>query len=570
MRWFRNLKIARKLISSFLIVSLLLVVVGFIGIKDMAKINNNATSMYNDNLTPINQLKTINVNLLKIRSINLLLVYEEDRSKFAAYKDEISKLLDEDNKLMAEYEKTDMSSKEKEIYPQFKEDLKTYREKRELILKAVDENNHEKEVAALEESNQTREKMESALAELVQINVEAAKSSNENNISVFNTSNKIMVVIVLFGLLLSVAIGYIIAKMISKSLQKVSVFAEAIGNGDLTKEIAIDSKDEIGSLAKALNMSAVNIRELISQINSSTSEISASSEELSATIEEITSKMVTINESTKQISKGTEEVSAVAEEVNASTEEVNSTVSSLSKRAVEASISFSEIEKRAVEVKDKAAKAMESGTRKHNETQEQINKAIAEGKVVQEVKVMSNIIGDIAEQTNLLALNAAIEAARAGEAGRGFAVVAEEVRKLAEQSSVTVVQIQSVVNQVIKAFDNLSQGGKDILEFLVTDVVPTYKLLINTGESYQKDSKFVNDMAKEISESTALILDSMNQVGNALGTVSSTAEETAAGSSEILNGVDETTLAIEEVAKAAQSQAELAEKLSLMVQKFKV
>jgi methyl-accepting chemotaxis protein len=570
MQWFRNLKMAQKLIYSFLLISVLVGAVGYIGIKSMDKINDNAISMYNDNLTPISQLKTVNLNLSLIRSNNLLLLYENDSSKAATYKKEIEQWVEEDNKLMAEYEKTNMSPKEKELYPEFQKALDAYRKERKVFLQAIDEQNQAKAKAALEDTNGPRIKMQAVLEELVKINVELAKEANANNKAVFASSNKIMLGIIVLGILLAIAIGSIIAAMISKSLQKVADFAETIGNGDLTKEIQINSKDEIGKLANALNASALNIRTLITEINNSTSEISASSEELSATIEEITSKMITINESTKQISKGTEEVSAVAEEVNASTEEVNSTVENLSERAVEASSSFSEIEKRAVLVKEKAAKAMEASISKYNETQEKINKAIEEGKVVEEVKVMSDMIGNIAEQTNLLALNAAIEAARAGEAGRGFAVVAEEVRKLAEQSSDTVLKIQSVVSQVMKAFKNLSQGGKDILDYMVTDVEPTYKLLLNTGESYQEDSKFVSNMAKEISEATGSILESMNQVGTALGTVSATAEETAAGSSEILNGVEETTLAIEEVAKAAQSQAELAEKLSLMVQKFKV
>lgn len=570
MKWFRNLKMANKLIYSFLLIALLVGIVGYIGISNMNKINTNAKSMYYDNLLPADQLKTVNLNLSNIRSNNLLLLYENDVLKTAEYKKEIEQWVEEDNKLLAEYEKTNMTAKEKELYPKFQEALKTYREERKVFLQAIDVQDKMKAADALEETNESRIKMQTVLDELVKVKIESARSTNENNKEMFASSNKIMLGIIALGILLAAAIGYLLAAMISKSLQKVTDFAETIGNGDLTKEVEIDSKDEIGKLAKALNASAINIRTLITEINSSTSEISASSEELSATIEEITSKMITINEATKQISKGTEEVSAVAEEVNASTEEVNSTVEGLSDRAEEASSSFSEIESRAVVVKEKAAKAMEAGISKYKETQEKINKAIEEGKVVKEVNVMSDVIGNIAEQTNLLALNAAIEAARAGEAGRGFAVVAEEVRKLAEQSSDTVVKIQSVVNQVVKAFENLSQSGKDILEFMVTDVEPTYKLLINTGESYQEDSKFVCNMAKEISESAGSILESMNQVGTALGTVSAAAEETAAGSSEILNGVEETTLAIEEVAKAAQSQAELAEKLSLMVQKFKV
>lgn len=76
---------------------------------------------------------------------------------------------------------------------------------------------------------------------------------------------------------------------------------------------------------------------------------------------------------------------------------------------------------------------------------------------------MANSIASIAEQTNIFALNAAIEAARAGEAGKGFVVVSEGVRKLAEESPASVVTIQNTVD---KAFKNLSDNGKDVIDFI--------------------------------------------------------------------------------------------------------
>lgn len=92
-----------------------------------------------------------------------------------------------------------------------------------------------------------------------------------------------------------------------------------------------------------------------------------------------------------------------------------------------------EIQKRAVEVKDKGVSSARIAKELYKEKQGSIVKAIEDGKVVEDIRVMAESISNIASQTNLLALNAAIEAARAGEQGRGFAVVAEEVRKLAEQ-----------------------------------------------------------------------------------------------------------------------------------------
>ena len=483
----------------------------------------------------------------------------------------LTNYLDENNDIISNYEKSLMSTEEKLTFTQFKNDIETYKGEYELAIKLVNEDNYtDAEVNYSKLSSMIMTNIFYDLDKLIKVKATQADNLYEENNSTYKTSIYKISLIISLGVFSAITLGALISLWISKQIKKVLKFAEEIGSGDLTQSIEIDTKDEMGKLSKALNQAGKNVRNLITEIMNSASDISATSEELSATAEEVSSKMEIVNESTEQISKGIRDLSASTEEISASAEEIGANTNELAKKASDAEVSVSEIKKRALDIKEKAAKNIELGNSIYHEKRSNILKAIEDAKVVGEVKLMADSIGSIAEQTNLLALNAAIEAARAGEQGKGFAVVADEVKKLAEQSSQAVLNIQSMVAQVHAAFGRLSQSGQDVLEYIANNVKPDYQLLMNTGIQYERDSEFVNDITEEISASSKQMNEVVEQVSAAIQNVSATAEESAASSEEILSSVNEITLAISDVAKSAQSQAELAEKLTNIVQKFKI
>lgn len=571
MNWFKNLKIAQKLISAFITIAILIGVVGFIGIHNMSEINSNAITMHDYNLESIKSLTTMKQNYADVRSDLLKLVYQQNaNNQNDSLKKEITELLNENNALINTYENSLMSKSEETTFSQLKENVKSFLTAIDTVTKLVDNNDYDSADTNFDKIVETRTKIYENMDDLIQNNVDQTNTSYTENNSTYKSSSYITTFIIILGFIVAITLGLLISLMISRQVKKVLLFAEALGNNDLTKSIDVDSNDELGNLSKALNNAKKNIQDLIIEIINSASDISSTSEELSATTEEISSQMEVVNESTEQISKGVQDLSATTEEVTASTEEISATTNILAKNASDAAVSVNEIKKRAIDIKSKASKNIETSNLIYDENRSNILKAIEDSKIVEDVKIMADSIGSIATQTNLLALNAAIEAARAGEQGKGFTVVADEVRKLAEQSSEAVINIQNMVSQVQIAVGSLSKSGKDVLEFMSNDVKPNYELLMNTGVQYEKDAEFINNLIEEFASSSKQMDEVVMQVSSAIQNVSTVAQESATGSEEILGSVNQITCAITDVAKSSQSQAELSQKLNEMVQKFKI
>jgi len=570
MRIMNKIKISQKLIISYVGIAAIIFVVGIIGALNMKRINENANYMFDNNLRSIEILDNIKGGMFENRGQLFLLINKENKEKLSEINNKVSEIKTRVEGYKKQYEEMNVPNEEKNIYLIFTDNQASFRKSRDEMVSYINQNDYESAQKVFVEANKYNEKMVENINELIEYSAKEAEKVNASNNNIFSASYKTMIVISIIGLIIALGLGLVISKWLTKRFNMINNFANKLGEGDLTDKIKINGTDEIDKMANALNKAINNIKELISEVLNGAQDISASSEELSATIQEISSNMENINESTKHISDGISELSAKTEEVNVSEEEITSTIGEISIKAVEGEKASKEIKIRAANVKEKGTNSAQRAKEIYKEKYEKIVKAIEDGKVVDEIKVMAGAIGSIAEQTNLLSLNASIEAARAGEHGKGFAVVAKEVGKLAEESASTVAQIEKIINNVQKAFSNLSENAQEILKFIENNVNPDYDLFIKTAVQYEKDAKFMSDMSDEIAASTKMMSESVDKVSSAIKSVSATSDESASSSEEILGSINESTLALEQVATASEEQAELAEKLNKIVQRFKV
>ena len=315
----------------------------------------------------------------------------------------------------------------------------------------------------------------------------------------------------------------------------------ASGEGDLTRRLPVNGKDEVGQSASVFNEMMENFNQLVRQVRDSASQVS--------------SRVAALSDNTDRVSQSSHLQNEKSNEAAAAVEQLVSSISSIAQSAEHVQHQSQESLARANEGSRNLTVLLGEMNVVESAVKEMAVSVNDFVRNTESITQMTREVKDIAEQTNLLALNAAIEAARAGEQGRGFAVVADEVRKLAEKSSRSASEIDTITAtlsaQSVAVRRSIEQG----LEHLASSqtAVATVSSVLQATNG------------------------SVTEVGHGLDAIASATEQQRRVSSDVEASIEaiasmarDNTGAVEQTAGAAHDLKRLAEGLSAMVGRFKV
>ncbi|MEY8390714.1 methyl-accepting chemotaxis protein [Lachnospiraceae bacterium] len=391
--------------------------------------------------------------------------------------------------------------------------------------------------------------------------------------NIFQRLRVFSVASIVVAIILLIVIALLIVTDITKSLHAAVQQMNCMAEGDYARDFMIKflgRKDDFGNLARCMEDMKSSMVKLISQVQKESETINAAAGSVNECVAKLNDDIASVSAATQELSAGMEETAATTTMANEAAGEIHTAVQHITSRSQDGAQGAAEIKGRAEQTNIRIKTAQEKAAQLKKEIQQDLETALENAKVIDQIYELSSVIMNVVSQTNLLSLNASIEAARAGEAGKGFAVVAGEIGDLAEQSRQTVMKIQEVTQEVTEAVENLSSNARKLLDFVVKDVTADYEGFLTIGEQYNQDGASVDELMSEFSDIAQELFNNMEGIKNSMSDISKAAEEGAEGTTEIAQRASviacESAEVLEQVTKTKQS----AEALRAEIGKFHV
>ncbi|WP_416427484.1 methyl-accepting chemotaxis protein [Pseudomonas sp. App30] len=508
-----------------------MIILGVFALVQMGNIRKAGEEIEGNTLPSIANLDQITQMTLRMRVLAYRLLSNRDAQTQA----DTLKLLDSRNQLIAKaqaaYEPLIAGPEERAAYGQLKNALDEYHEL-EMRMRAANSANDldtlRKVVNGDLQDNSAR--VNTALDNLVTINTQQTADMNNAAAAQYSSAFTLVVTLLIIAAVLTFLFAWLLTRSIVGPIDQALAAAEQIAEGNLTRPIHVEGRDEAARLLIAMEKMQEKLRDTLQRISGSATQLASAAEELNSVTDE----------SARGLTQQNHEIEQAATAVN----EMTSAVEEVARNAVSTSEASKDATSSASDGRDlvqETVGAIERMSADVQSTADLIGNLADESRDIGKVL---DVIRGLADQTNLLALNAAIEAARAGEAGRGFAVVADEVRALAHRTQQSTAEIERMIGSI--------QGG-------------TEQAVNSMRNSTERAESTLN-----IAKGAGMALDTINgaivQINERNLVIASAAEEQAQVAREVdRNLVNIRDLSVQSAAGATQTTAASAELSRLAV-----
>ncbi len=399
---------------------------------------------------------------------------------------------------------------------------------------------------------------EQDLGKLMKISVRNIGEISDDIVAAGRRARVFIGVLLIIGVVVSLIMGLLIAKMITTPVYLAVNFAKEVAKGNLSLNVDkeyLEIKDEIGQLANAMNTMVLNLREIFSKISSGSQSLSASSTELASISEQMSDGSEHTSEKSNSVASAAEEMSANMNSVASATEQASASLQMIVAAAEQLSSTINEV-----------AQNMAKGSEITNEAVDQAggisDKMNTLGQAASEITKVTETIADISEQTNLLALNATIEAARAGEAGKGFAVVAGEIKDLAHQTANATGEISERIANV----QVLTQESVTSIESIVTIINEINDIVSSVAAGIEEQSA----ATQEISNNVTQAAQGVQEINENINQASVASTEVSSDVHEVSSLAEDMNTNSTHVNSSAVELSKLSEELNAIVARFQL
>lgn len=575
MKLLKNLSTRNKLMSTFFIMVILISFTTYSHWKNIDALNVCLDTMFDKNISELRYVSSSQTSLEKIRADSLALLFTQS----AAEKNELVQSIEEDlASIQAVLDEYNLSSEDDEEQEDVLNSLQDYITAYAALLNKLEKLVQNGDIRAAKSlQDNEMEQIEMVLfTQLSDLYEKEEEETLEYKLYGEEMSHDALIQIAIFtiiAILLAITLAFLIGKHIADPLLEASRHLLHISRGDFTQSIPhdlIERKDEIGTLGHGLVEIQHKFSELIGNVGLSSCEVAASSEQMSANTQNLSATMEEISASTEEITAGMEEVLLTIRKINANGENISSLMKELNAQTSDGNERATQIANRATKMQRDFEESKNSAMDMHQTIESDLQQAISDAAVVNEISSLAESIGSIADQTNLLALNAAIEAARAGEQGLGFAVVAEEVRKLAEESTSSVSNIQHLTVQVQQAIENLIKSSTQLLNFISDINIKAYESMDSVASYYESDALLFASLTEKISHLANQVELAVEMVNPTVVSATQAMEQSTSGAQQISLGTEHASASLIDTSHSGEKLAAMASHLNELIAKFKI